>query len=156
MYRSGSKRRIRSLTPVCEDNYRLMMHWLPGLRGIRTPVTLLLGEQPAIRLSILECSRYTSVAFISQTFGRHVNHLLRDISLRFRLYHDAHLLEVISCQGRNRLAPIYPWPNPEMLAPFEKRQVNLFMGEWLRARMRLGRPFADADEAHLSDLKVEN
>lgn len=148
---------IRSLMPVYEDNYRLMLRWMPSLPAIRRPVSLLLDGTPGIRLCIHECGPYTSSGHVSQPFSLHGPRYLRDLVIGFRVYHDAQLIEVLAYQGRSRFAPHYPYPNRDLRSPFEKRQVNLFLGEWLRARLRLGQRFDGVrDCAHVTDLKVEN
>jgi uncharacterized protein len=129
---------IRSLMPVYEQNYRLMMRFMPGLRSVRAPLTLMLDGLPAIRVSILECGPWTGSGLISQALACHQPRFLRDLLIGFRVYHDAQLLEVVAYQGRTRFAPYYPYPNRDMRSPFEKRRVNLFLGEWLRSRLRLG------------------
>lgn len=129
----GGRGAIRSLAPIYENNYQLMQELVPALPGVRVPTTLLLSERyPRISLSILECAPYTSMAALSHSFGICDGRLLRDMEMRLRVYHDARLLEVIAYQGRGRFAPRYPYPNDAMLSPFEKRQVNVFLGEWLR------------------------
>lgn len=130
----GGRGAIRSLAPIYESNYLLMQDLVPVLPRVRVPTTLLLSEYyPRISLSILECAPYTSMAALSHSFGICGGRLLRDMEMRLRVYHDARLLEVIAYQGRGRFAPRYPYPNEDMLSPFEKRQVNVFLGEWLRA-----------------------
>lgn len=125
---------ICSLMPVYEENYRLMCALVPVLRAVRAPTTLILADFPRISFSVLECARYTSVIAIHHGFGTLGDgRLLKDIEMTVRVYHDARLVEVLSYQGSGRLAPFYRVPNAEMLGPFEKRQVNLFLTEWLRA-----------------------
>lgn len=130
MFRIGS---IRSLMPVYEANYRLMSGLMPAIGGVRVPTSFVLAGYPRISLSILECAPYTSEAALVHSFGVCNGRLLKDMEMRLRIYHDARLLEVLSYQGRGRFAPIYAYPNEGMLSPFEKRQVNVFLGEWLRA-----------------------
>ncbi len=143
--------------PVYEDNYRLMLCWMPALPAIRRPVSLLLDGSSGIRISIHECGRYTSSGIVSQAFSAQGPRFLRDLVIGFRVCHDAQLLEVLAYQGRTRFAPYYPYPNRDLRSPLEKRQVNLFIGEWLRARLRHGQCFDTAcDGAHVTDLKVEN
>lgn len=131
--KAENRGRIRSLMSVYEDNYRLMSGMAPALDLIRVPTTLILADYPRISLSILECAPYTSVAALNHSFGICDGRLLKDMEMRLRVYHDARMIEVIAYQGRGRFAPRYPYPNEAMLSPFEKRQVNLFLGEWLRA-----------------------
>lgn len=133
MIRIEKRGTICSLMPVYEDNYRLMRGLVPALGLIRVPTTLILSDYPRISLSILECAPYTCVAALNHSFGVCDGRLLRDIEMRLRVYHDARVIEVISYQGRGRFAPHYPYPNEAMLSPFEKRQVNVFLGEWLRS-----------------------
>lgn len=136
---------IRSLMPVYEENYRLMLRFAPGLRAVRAPVTLMLDGVPGIRVSILECSRHTGTGLISQSLTCHQPRFLRDLLIGFRVYHDAQVFEVVAYQGHARFAPHYPYPNRDMHSPFEKRRVNLFAGEWLRSRLRLGQRLERAD-----------
>jgi uncharacterized protein YqiB (DUF1249 family) len=124
---------IRSLMPVYEDNYRLISRLVPAVGRTHVPTTFILSAYPRISLSILECARYTSLATLTHSFGVCDGRLLKDMEMRLRIYHDARLLEVLSYQGRGRFAPAYDYPNEDMLSPFEKRQVNVFLGEWLRA-----------------------
>jgi uncharacterized protein YqiB (DUF1249 family) len=51
--------------------------------------------------------------------------------MKVRIYHDARVAEVLACQGIHSFQPFYPYPNPKMLQPYEKRRVNYFLGEWL-------------------------
>jgi uncharacterized protein len=156
MLSTATIRGVRSLMPLYEENYRLMLGWMPALRAIRVPVSLMLDGHPEIRVSVLECSRYTSSGLISQAFAFREPRFLRDLLIGFRVYHDAQLLEVIAYQGRARFAPYYPYPNRYMRSPHEKRQVNLFIGEWLRSRLHLGQRFdRPCDALHVTDLKVE-
>jgi len=124
---------IRSLMPVYEENYRLIRQLVPAFPAIRVPTTLILADYPRISFSILECAPYTSVVALCHSFGICDGRLLKDMEMRLRAYHDARLIEVISYQGHGRFAPVYPYPNEDMLSPFEKRQVNAFLGEWLSA-----------------------
>jgi uncharacterized protein YqiB (DUF1249 family) len=132
---------IRSLMPLYEQNYRLMTALVPALRSISRPVSLILNDDPRCSLSVVECTRYTSLLAMEHGFGAHGIRLLRDVRMQLRVYHDARLLEVLSYQNRSRLAPFYPFPNAQMLSPFEKRQVNLFFGEWLLWCVKGGRCF---------------
>ena len=56
-----------------------------------------------------------------------------------RVYHDASTAEVISSQGHKNFQPRYPLLNPKMYHTDEKKQVNLFLGEWLSLCLSEGR-----------------
>ena len=56
-----------------------------------------------------------------------------------RLYHDAKMAEVVSFQGCAAFLPEYFYPNKNMLQPDEKKQRNIFLGEWLSYCLAFGR-----------------
>lgn len=122
---------IRSLMPLYEGNYRTLMRLLPGLSAIRVPTTLTLSELPQIRLGVVECCKYTSTVVLAHCLGSD-GRIVPDISMTLRIYHDAKLVEVIGYQNQRGFAPSYPYPNEKMRSPFEKRQINRFLGEWLK------------------------
>lgn len=51
--------------------------------------------------------------------------------IRFRLYHDAQVAEVLSANNNKMLKTWYSYPNKEMYLPSEKIQRNRFFNEWL-------------------------
>lgn len=59
--------------------------------------------------------------------------------LDVRLYHDASLAEVISCDQYRRFAVRHEYPNKYMHQTDEKAQVNRFLGELLDDCLRDGR-----------------
>ena len=58
---------------------------------------------------------------------------------RVRLCHDARVAEVTEFDRHRRLQARYAYPNPAMLQPDEKLQVNRLLGEWLQHCLRWGR-----------------
>jgi uncharacterized protein YqiB (DUF1249 family) len=141
MTRTEAASGVRSLMPLYEHNYRLMVRLVPALRSIDRPVSLILHDHPISSISVTECTRYTCMLVVRHAFGPHDDYLLPDIRMQLRVYHDARLIEVLSYQNRGRLAPFYSYPNSEMFCPFEKRQVNLFLSEWLWWSLRKGRAY---------------
>lgn len=125
-----SARGLHSLMPLYEGNYRSLTYLVPALRSIQVPATFILSDLPRIRMSIVECCKYT--ALLAFTHSLSVGAVrVPDLALKVRICHDARVAEVIGYQGRSRFAAVYPYPNKDMYGVFEKRQVNLFLGEWL-------------------------
>ncbi len=122
---------LQSLMPLYEGNYRSLARLVPGLRSIRVPATFLLSDLPRIRMSIVESCKYTALLAFTHSLVSGASPV-PDLSLKVRICHDARVAEVIGYQGRTRFAAVYPYPNKDMYGVFEKRQVNLFLGEWLR------------------------
>ncbi|MCC6207651.1 MAG: DUF1249 domain-containing protein [Gammaproteobacteria bacterium] len=124
--------------PIYEGNYRSLAQLVPGLRSMQVPASFVLSDLPRIRMSIMECCKYTAMLAFSHTLVPGADRI-PDLALTVRMCHDARVAEVIGYQGRSRFAAVYPYPNKDMHGVFEKRQVNLFLGEWLRFCRRGGR-----------------
>jgi uncharacterized protein YqiB (DUF1249 family) len=122
---------LQSLMPLYEGNYRSLAQLVPGLRSIQLPATYILSDLPRIRMSVLECCKYTALLAFTHSLAPGMN-WVPEVSLKVRVCHDARVAEVIGYQGRSRFAAVYPYPNKNMYGVFEKRQVNRFLGEWLR------------------------
>lgn len=58
--------------------------------------------------------------------------------LNVRMYHDARLAEVVSCDGLRNIVPKNVYPNRNMLQRDEKAQWNRFLEEWLIACIERG------------------
>ena len=129
---------LQSLMPLYEGNYRSLAQLVPGLRSIQVPATFILSDLPRIRMSIVECCKYTALLAFTHSLAPGTN-WVADLALKVRICHDARVAEVIGYQGRSRFAAVYPYPNRDMHGVFEKRQVNLFLGEWLRFCRSSGR-----------------
>lgn len=129
---------LRSLMPIYEGNYRSLAQLVPGLRSMQVPASFVLSDLPRIRMSVVECCKYTALLAFSHALAPGAGRV-PDLALKVRMCHDARVAEVIGYQGRSRFAAVYPYPNQDMHGVFEKRQVNLFLGEWLRFCRPAGR-----------------
>ena len=116
----------------CEANYVRFLHLLPALDsadvwsfGVRSP-----GDTVArVHLRVLERSRYTTTLTMEQDSP--FPDWIPQPVLTVRLYHDARMAEVLSCQDLPRIRQSYPYPNRRMYHRDEKAQVNALLGEWL-------------------------
>ncbi len=86
-------------------------------------------DRQRIRLKVLECAPYTTMVELSQ--GSRVSKWLPEQQLQIRVCHDARVAEVVSSQGIRQFRARYTYPNERMLQRDEKRQLNVFLGEWL-------------------------
>ena len=138
--------RLYDMMGVYEANYRRLMGIVPDLRRIRGTVFSELHGRPVLFLDMVEQCKYTSLLAITHYLSVD-NRLVADLSMKVRAYHDARLAEVISYQRQSRFLPINAYPNPRMHQPFEKRQVNLFLREWLDFCLQHGCRFQALDDA---------
>lgn len=123
-------RLLESLPSVYEQNYRLFLRLMPHLKSLRESTTIAINGLDQLAITLREQCRYTSVLDIH--YHLHANQrLLPNLELTIRIYHDARLAEVVRYQHHGRFLARYPYPNPQMYQPLEKRQINLFFRDWL-------------------------
>ncbi len=130
-----------------EMNYHTLLQLVPELGMNNTKPATLLPYQHNIKfkndlvydfdmsgaclsIRLLELNRYTQHLQITNHF-KVDKKLLPALCLNVRAYHDASVVEVISCSGITKLLPDYTYPNEKMLLKDEKRQANRLLFEWL-------------------------
>ncbi len=121
---------VENSLSLYERNFSRLMELLPDLHHGRGPFIIAAAGLSPIYVEILEQNPYTTTIHIRQGMAAE-RPWLCDLRMKVRIYHDAQVAEVIAYQGVHALQPFYPYPNPKMLQPYEKRRVNQFLGEWL-------------------------
>ncbi|MBB3102482.1 DUF1249 domain-containing protein [Azomonas macrocytogenes] len=123
---------LLGLQCACEANYMHLMRLLPGMRNKPELRRIALSQGDlqlgVLALEVLEACPYTTTL---QVRHEHCMSWLPVPKMEVRVYHDAHMAEVISAQNARRLQGLYRYPNVQMYQPDEKTQLNLFLGEWL-------------------------
>lgn len=127
----------RNLMWLYEGNYDRLMLLFPELTKAGPGALFAVDGSPGFRLEVAEHGRYTSLATLYQRLGEDGRYVW-DPRMKVRLYHDARLAEATGYQNHGRFKPRYRYPNREMLYPHEKRQVNLFLAEWLNHCLERG------------------
>jgi len=140
------------LMNLCDTNYMLMLKILANKECVGEQRCFFISDCLSYTVTVKEVTRYTSVVSIAQDINvfigknntsttTHSSPTLDKLfrpSMLLRLYHDARMAEVISCQDTRHVKPRYDYPNSDMHQPDEKQQINLFLNEWLRLCLRLG------------------
>jgi len=129
---------LATLQAICETNYLRLQRLMPGMAvqdELRIRVDSGDGVPQTLTLRVLERCRYTSTL---QLVHERRHDWLAPPSMEVRLYHDAHMAEVVAAYNRRRFRGVYPYPNEQMLQPDEKYQLNSFLGEWLGYCQRYG------------------
>lgn len=128
---------------LCGLNYARLIRLVTNLSQLspRQQLSWQLPAQQELRLEVLQASRYTLELnlLLSQT-GEALTQWQQPLSLRVRVYHDASLAEVVSCNDSGRLQAIYPYPNAKMQQRNEKHELNRFFAEWLSYCAEQGTP----------------
>jgi len=128
--RQQQKNRQPSPMWVFENNYRKLLQLFPDLIDIAAPDISIQNDKMALRVTVQECSRYTTTIAIKHSFKQQTPYLV-DMAMKVRIYYDAQVAEVISYQGQHRFEGRYDYPNPQMRHRDEKRQLNQLLQEWL-------------------------
>ena len=133
---------------LCERNYAQLRYFLPG--SVSAPnadahanrgdagdsKVIQINEYEGYRIKLLELCKFTTTIKIEHVSESALGWLRPQFEVR--LYHDARLAEVISCQQMRRFKAVYDYPNLEMMQPDEKRQINLLLRDWLLLCQRQG------------------
>lgn len=136
---------LNELLSQCELNYILLIRLCPSLNNSEPKARSLTDSKTSndiaqftddsnsiyLSLDIVDGAKYTTTMklFIKSPKIK-LNH---SIELIVRLYHDAKMLEVMEGSGPSALKAIYQKTDKEQKMVDEKRQVNRFVGECLRA-----------------------
>jgi len=135
MLKKGYKYNFSNFMGQCELNYMLLCRLLPELDEEDT-YDYLIKERYKLNLQVIERCRYTTCVRFSVNSPSSPD-WLPDTGIDVRLYHDAHLAEVVDTRGA-ALRPVNPYPNPDMLQKDEKQGLNRFLGEWLSFCLKHG------------------
>lgn len=131
---------LRDLLSQAEANYVLLMQVLPALRTrdqLEFGVTGPSGMQAEVLVTVRERGSFTTLVDLVETHA--TDGWVAPLQATVRLCHDARVAEVTEFRRWRRLQARYPYPNPDMLLPDEKLQVNRLLGEWLQHCLRWGR-----------------
>lgn len=135
---------------LCERNYAQLRHLLPfsaqphqakkatSAAQIQSSDSQLIqiNPQEGYRIRLVELCKFTTTIKIEHVSQTALAWLRPQFEVR--LYHDARLAEVISCQQMRHFKAVYDYPNLEMMQPDEKRQINLLLRDWLMLCQRQG------------------
>jgi len=124
---------LRNKNPmwVYERNYALLVGMFANLinQSVDEVVTFNIPGRGETRVQVVERCRYTLTLVLSEDYNENV---VPGVSMRVRLYHDAHLVEVIAYQGFTDMLPKHMdlgRGNPQNHQ--EKQQANNLLHDWL-------------------------
>jgi len=134
---------------LCERNYAQLRFFLPGSvtapqAGVNSERPIRAGDSQVIQINEYEGYRIQLIELCKFTTTIKIEHVSESAlgwlrpQFEVRLYHDARLAEVVSCQQVRRFKAVYDYPNLEMMQPDEKRQINLLLRDWLVLCQRQG------------------
>jgi uncharacterized protein YqiB (DUF1249 family) len=121
---------------LCERNYAQLRFFLPRQQRAGQRCVIHLNASDSYQVELLELCKYTTTIRI-ELISQSVTLWLKP-RFEVRLYHDARLAEVLSCQHVRQFKAVYNYPNVDMLLPDEKRQINLLLRDWLNLCARRG------------------
>lgn len=131
---------LRRFGALCEANYGRIRRLRLLAEGRTDVAEFELHDGDAyfgrVRIEQIQQSRFTETLLLEQIHN--AGRWLNNPHLTVRVYHDAGLVEVISCYRNRRIEAINDYPNRFMHHPDEKTQVNAFLADWLSFCLRFG------------------
>ncbi|CAM4418118.1 DUF1249 domain-containing protein [Vibrio agarivorans] len=125
---------LAELMRVYETNYAKLNALLPNQAQV-DDVRCYQVQEMSYQLRVVEVTKYTTLVEICQSDEVPVFPLP---SMSVRLYHDARVAEVFSCDPISRFHARYDYPNKKMVQKDEKAQMNRFLGDWLTFCLKHG------------------
>ncbi len=115
----------------CDANYARLTKLLPALADEDSRVLGVGTQRPyrRVKIDVVETTKYTQTLEITEL--NEVTSEMPALTMTVRLYHDVGMAEVIAFNRHWRARPRYEYPNGRMLQIDEKRQQNMYLGEWL-------------------------
>lgn len=133
MKRERYKVDIKSMLADCEANYVRLLQLFPDMVSVAERRLGLGDGSSTVVFSVLERTPYTTLVEVTEVHTIKIPgaDTMRPPKIKVRLYHDAKLAEVTTCQRVNYIQSKHAYPNEHMVQPDEKFQWNHFLGEWL-------------------------
>lgn len=119
---------------LCERNYARLNRLLPAKFSPGLQWQIAINPQQHYQLTVLECGPFTTRLQIELVAASQPPASIGFVNPSFdvQLYHDAQLAEVVRMASQRKFAARYPYPNPQMMQPDEKRQINQLLADWLK------------------------
>ena len=130
---------LRGFISNCETNYLRFLKLLPEIddqSGWSFGIESSNEELSKVLIQVVERSKYTVTLRLIQE--SELADWMPVPTITVRLYHDAHVAEVLSFQKNPYVKQRYEYPNKKMYMPDEKAQLNRFLGEWLAHCKKVG------------------
>ena len=130
---------LKSFISSCESNYLRFLKLLPEIDGQSDwsfGIENASDELSKVSIRVVERSKYTVTLRLTQE--SELTDWMPLPTITVRLYHDAHMAEVLSFQKNRYVKQNYKYPNQKMYMPDEKAQLNQFLGEWLSHCKKVG------------------
>ncbi len=128
---------LKNFMARCESNYRRLHQVFPDMAVDQERcLGLTTVDNREVVLTVLERTPYTTLLAVEEKLKNAANPTtntdwFKPLLLTVRIYHDAKLAEVVSCDGMRNAKPKNEYPNKNMLQRDEKAQWNRFLEEWL-------------------------
>ncbi len=129
---------LSALMSLCDANYLKLMKLLPQLEEANERYFGLSRGQHElglIRIQVLERCKYTTMLRLEQSAQCD---FVEPTCMEVRLYHDASMAEVTSCQGIENIQAKYVQANRAVFQKDEKALCNEFLADWLSYCLRFG------------------
>jgi len=121
---------LANMMNVYENNYKQLIQLVPDVDVKRLILTSANDGLANVQIDVLERCKYTTFLKLTHFLGSN-DGMIPHLTMKLRVYHDAKLAEVIDSQNQSQFKAVNDYPNKKMHHTYEKRQINLFFGDWL-------------------------
>lgn len=133
---------LKNFMARCESNYQRLRQIFPDLSKDQRCLGLTNSQNREVVLSVKERTPFTTLLLIEERMRPDTGSVginwSKPPALTVRMYHDAKLAEVVSCDAMRGIKPKNEYPNRKMLQRDEKAQWNRFLEEWLTVCQKQG------------------
>lgn len=124
---------LAALQQLAAKNYAQLSRVLPAELAVDEQVVVAIGPLAYV-LTVLEQNAYSTLVNVSEQRHNDADALPTvklGTDIDIMMYHDARLAEVVRSQAKRGFLARYKQPNRHMHQVDEKRQINVFLAEWL-------------------------
>ena len=129
-----------SLMTVYESNYVRLKQMVPALRTLQGTHLSLIDNDCRLALRLEEQAAYTTTFNLTYVFTTEAGEFA-DPDLTVRVYHDAHLAEVLACARWHRHRILASLSNTLKREPNDRWRRNMMLNKWLEYCLDCGHQF---------------
>jgi uncharacterized protein len=147
----GEGRSLARLMDLYERNFKRLRKLVPDFEGVHDAAVSRVEGALDLHLHVLERSRYTTTLCLTYRMEEDDGTLCPDPDLRIRVYHDARLVEALSCRYRPGIGCMPPHCAVKLPILDWKWEINQFLHKWLAYCLGEGHRFPQGGEAVRED-----
>ena len=146
------------LMSLYDGNYGAFMRLMPDLHKLPTVCCSRLCDSPDLYVEVIERCKFTTILKLTYFFELQSpeddsSEFIPDPDLTIRIYHDANVVEAVSCREEGFM-PITTSDLNDVQQLECRWESNLFLQKWLQYALELGHRFSLSSIDELDELPL--